>query len=130
MSYATYNHFERNENALWELEYYETKSGNIPARDFLHSLRGKMRAKAYKELELLEELGTQISMPYSRPMKDGLFELRIQATGDIARVFYFFFAGKKIILTNGFIKKTSKTPPSELATALRYKADYEGRPST
>jgi phage-related protein len=123
----TYNDLERNDSALWELEYYETESGKIPARDFLHSLQGKMRAKAYKELELLEELGTRISMPYSKPMKDGLYELRIQATGDIVRVFYFFFAGGKIILTNGFIKKTPKTPPSELEKALKYKADYEGR---
>jgi len=33
----------------------------------------------------------------------------------------------KIILTNGFIKKTQKTPPNEIALAKRYKADYEGR---
>lgn len=44
-----------------------------------------------------------------------------------ARIFYFFFDGKKIILTNGFIKKTQKTPPIELEKALSYKTDYERR---
>jgi len=33
----------------------------------------------------------------------------------------------KIILTNGFIKKTRKTPQSEIILALKYKADYERR---
>ena len=35
--------------------------------------------------------------------------------------------GQKIILTNGFTKKTQKTPPSELRKAIEYKIDYERR---
>lgn len=42
-------------------------------------------------------------------------------------VFYFFRKGNKIILTNGFIKKTAATPKAELERAKRYKADYERR---
>ena len=30
----------------------------------------------------------------------------------------------KIILTNGFIKKTQKTPRSEITKAKEYRADY------
>ena len=66
-------------------------------------------------------------MPYSSHIRDGIFELRVQQAGDIVRVFYFFIIGKKIILTNGFLKKTKKTPPSEINKALGYKADYERR---
>ena len=33
----------------------------------------------------------------------------------------------KIILTNGYVKKTQKTPQGEVELAMRYKADYEGR---
>jgi hypothetical protein len=29
--------------------------------------------------------------------------------------------------TNGFIKKKRKMPPGEIARAIKYKADYEGR---
>lgn len=39
----------------------------------------------------------------------------------------FFFIGKKIILTNGFIKKTQKTPKAVLELAKKYKSDYERR---
>lgn len=112
---------------MWTIEYYETDSGKLPAYEFLCDLPLKLRAKAFKDLMLLEELGTQITMPYSKPMKDGLFELRIQQSNNNARVFYFFVVGKRIILTNGFIKKTQKTPERELDRALDYKADYERR---
>lgn len=40
---------------------------------------------------------------------------------------YFFTIGKKIILTNGFTKKTLKTPPGEIELAKKYRADYERR---
>ncbi|WP_258553887.1 type II toxin-antitoxin system RelE/ParE family toxin [Eggerthella lenta] len=47
--------------------------------------------------------------PHSKFMGEGLLELRIRQGNDIARTFYFFFSGKKIAVTNGFVKKTRKT---------------------
>ena len=35
--------------------------------------------------------------------------------------------GKKIILTNGFVKKTQKTPDNVIALAKKYRADYKLR---
>lgn len=32
--------------------------------------------------------------------------------------------GQKRIFTNGFVKKTQKTPRKEIETAIRYRADY------
>jgi phage-related protein len=40
---------------------------------------------------------------------------------------YFFFIGEKIVLTNGFVKKSQKTPRAEKELAKKYKADYERR---
>jgi phage-related protein len=113
----------------WKVEYYETEGGNKPAREFIRKLPLKLEAKAYKEISLLEQFGTRLTMPYSRHMRDGIYELRIQQANSKARVFYFFIVGQRIILTNGFIKKTKKTPPDELDKALNYKADYERRES-
>jgi phage-related protein len=86
-----------------------------------------MRAKAVASLTILAEYGNTLREPYSKAVGKGLFELRIRFAGDITRIFYFFFVYNRIILTNGFIKKTQKTPPSEIALAMKYKADYEGR---
>jgi phage-related protein len=60
-------------------------------------------------------------------LEDGIFELRTKQSSDITRVFYFFFVGRKIVLTNGFVKKSQKTPKAEKELARKYKADYERR---
>lgn len=59
--------------------------------------------------------------------EDGIFELRTKQGSNITRVLYFFFIGKKVILTNGFVKKSQKTPKAEKELAKKYKADYEWR---
>jgi len=112
---------------MWHIDFYKTKEGKTPLIEFMDSLSIKMRAKAVSDIELLENLGTDIRMPYSKHIKDGLFELRIQQSNNIVRIFYFFFIEKQIILTNGFIKKTQKTPSIEIDRGLQYKADYERR---
>ena len=66
-------------------------------------------------------------MPYSEELEDGIFELRAKVGSDISRVLYFFVVGRKIVLTNGFIKKAQKTPKSEIERAKKYRADYLGR---
>ena len=43
------------------------------------------------------------------------------------RVLYFFYVGKKIVATNGFVKKTQKTPAKELKLAKERRADWLSR---
>ena len=93
-------------------------------REFLDGLEPKMRAKLLGSVALLEANGHQLREPYSKPLGDGIFEVRAKQGNNITRVLYFFFVGKHIILTNGFVKKTQKTPPSEIALAQKYRADY------
>ena len=108
-------------------EFYKLPDGRKPVKEFLDSLEPKMRAKATYSLSVLEEYGNQLREPYSKPVGDGLYELRIQFANDITRIFYFFFVDNKIVLTHGFVKKTPKTPPEEIKRAKKYKADYERR---
>ena len=70
-------------------------------------------------------LSLDLNAPGTLNLEDGIFELRIQFSSDISRIFYFFYVDSKIIVTNGFIKKTQKTPQNELKKALKYKKDYE-----
>ena len=44
--------------------------------------------------------------------------------GSVTRVLYFFCHEGRIILTNGFVKKTQKTPPEEIRLAKERRADY------
>ncbi|MBS4989855.1 type II toxin-antitoxin system RelE/ParE family toxin [Anaerotruncus colihominis] len=111
----------------YSVEYYETEDGTRPAEDFILSQDKKMRAKLFMSLELLEIKGPELREPYSKPLGDGIFEVRAKQGSDISRVLYFFVVGRKIILTNGFVKKTAKTPPREIERAKRYRADHQRR---
>ena len=76
---------------------------------YFNSLDSKMSAKLVGLMEILEEKGTELRMPYSEHNEDGIFELRCKQGSNITRVMYFFYVGKKIIATNGFVKKTQKS---------------------
>lgn len=109
------------------LIFYDLPDGTKPVEEFLNDLDNKMFRKASDELRILRDNGPGLRKPYSKPIGNGLFELRIQQSNDIARIFYFFFAGRKIIATNGFIKKSRKAPEQEIERALKYKIEYESR---
>ncbi|MFR4519353.1 MAG: type II toxin-antitoxin system RelE/ParE family toxin [Fusobacterium sp.] len=110
-----------------KIVFYEKENGEKPVEEFLLSLDNKMQKKAFGQLNILKEYGRTLREPYSKYIKDGIFELRIQFASDISRIFYFFYIGDKIVLTNGFIKKTQKTPQKEIEKALEYKKDFERR---
>ena len=112
---------------MFDVKYYALPNGNKPVEIFLDGLDVKMRSKALGSIDILAEYGNALREPYSKSLGKGLFELRIKFAIDITRIFYFFIVDNKIILTNGFVKKTRKTPPEEIAIARKYKADYEGR---
>lgn len=107
--------------------FYNKADGTEPAKEFLLSLDKKMRAKMFKTIELLMNNGSDLREPYSKPIGDGIFELRAKVGSDISRILYFFVVGDNAILTNGFIKKTTKTPSGEIERAKRYRNEYLSR---
>ena len=109
----------------YEVEYYELADGSRPAEEFILAQDVKMRAKIFLALEFLEERGPALREPYSKALGDGIFEVRAKQGSDISRVLYFFVVGRKIILTNGFVKKTQKTPAREIEKAKRYREEYQ-----
>jgi phage-related protein len=111
----------------FEIEFYSSEDGGEPVAEFLDSLDSKMSAKLVGLMEILEEKGIELRMPYSEHIEDGIFELRCKQGSNITRVMYFFYVGKKIIATNGFVKKTQKTPAKELKLAKERRADWLSR---
>lgn len=107
----------------FKAEFYENEK-EIPVKEFLDNLDVKMRTKFLMEIKLLEEKGNALREPYSKPLGNGIFELRAKVGTDISRVLYFFYYEGRIILTHGFIKKTSKTPKSEIKKAEQYRNDF------
>lgn len=108
----------------FEVNFFEDENGHCPVREFLNSIDIKMRVKLLRSIELLEVYGSQLREPYSKPLGDGIFEVRAKQGTDITRILYFFVIGRKIILTNGFVKKSQKTPTNEIELAKKYRAAY------
>ncbi len=106
------------------VEFYTKSNGEKPAKEFILSLDNKMKAKLLGIIDILEEKGNFLREPYSKHLEDGIFEIRGKVGSDISRVLYFFYYGKRIILTNGFIKKTQKTPEQQIKLAKEYRKDF------
>lgn len=112
---------------MYQVTAYKKRDDRVPVQDFLDELPLKLREKTPRSLLLLQEFSPSLSVGMSRSMGDGIFELRTTFGSDITRIFYFFVIGKQVVLTNGFIKKSQKTPKRELEKARIYKKDWEER---
>ena len=110
-----------------QLRFYDLPDGSYPAQEFIDSLDIKMQAKMLRTIAFLQENGSDLREPYSEYLQDGILELRAKVGSNISRVMYFFYDGKKAVLTHGFIKKTQKTPKKEIDRAIRYKEEYFSR---
>ena len=112
------------ETKKFQVIFYRTDTKLCPLINWLNSLNTKLRAKTLMMISLLEKNGYNLREPYSKAVSDGIFELRTITGNNITRCMYFFCIGNKIVITNGFVKKTQKTPKSEIELAKKYKEDY------
>lgn len=81
------------------------------------SMTKTLKARFVALTDMMLQHGSNIGMPYTRAMKQGLFEMRIKDQSGIARVFYCTKRNKNIVILHSFIKKTQKTPRAELEIA-------------
>ena len=96
----------------WSIEYYNS---NIE-KDIL-SLPDGLLARYLRLTDLMLEFGSNLGMPHTRFLGEGLIELRIKSKEGIARVFYCTLIGKNIVMLHLFIKKSNKTPKKEIQIA-------------
>jgi len=105
--------------------FYQSRSGREPVRDWLKAdLSHKDRKVVGADIATVE-YGWPVGMPVSRPLGHGLREVRSQLSGNrICRVI-FFITGSRMVLLHGFVKKSQKTPKSDLDLALRRRKEIE-----
>lgn len=111
-----------------EVIFYKTARGKCPVEEFLDTLTGKQADKVTWTLSLVEELQI-VPKQYFKKLTgtDDIWEVRIELGNDIFRLLGFFDRGNLVILTNGFVKKTQRTPPNEILVAEDRKKDYLSR---
>jgi len=101
----------------WTVDFYQESDGHAPVEEFLDSLRPEGRAKALALVHALKLHGPNLPFPYSSQAASKIRELRTQYGKDKIRILYFADARRVFILLHGFVKRSAKLPPSDLAKA-------------
>ncbi len=96
--------------------------------EFLDSLNAKQTQKILWVLRVVREL-PHVPKQYFKKLEgnNDLWEGRAEFGGDAFRLLGFWNEGRLIILTNGFAKKTQKTPEREIALAVQRQRDHLNR---
>jgi phage-related protein len=98
--------------------FYRTSAGIEPVLDWLRGLPPEDRRVIGTDLSTVQ-FGWPVGMPLCRPLGNGLWEVRSGLPSRrIARLLFFVHEGR-IGVVHGFIKKTQKTPPDDIALARR-----------
>jgi len=92
--------------------------------DLFLEQRKAVKDKIIWTIELLEIL-PRLPESYLKYLENGIYELRVSCGGEAFRIFCFMEKNKMVVLMNGFVKKTQKTPRSEIDRALKIKKEYE-----
>ena len=94
--------------------------------DFYEGLNDNVQRKLEWTLNLIR-VTPQIPEKYFKHMEGtkGLYEIRVEVSNNIYRIFAFFDKGNLVVLGNGFQKKSQKTPKQEIERALKIMEEYQ-----
>jgi phage-related protein len=94
-----------------EFDYYDWNE----FEKFLDSLPTKDVAKLVTIIRKIETYGLLVAerQKWTKKLENNLYEIRSKRASNIQRAIYFQFKDNKYIITNGFTKKSQKTPASE-----------------
>ena len=110
--------------AKWTCCYYSSDSGKEPVKKFIDSLASRTQQKFFAIIGMVENLGKNLPEPHAKQLGNGIFELRFKGQEGHIRILHFFYDDNKIIFTNGFIKKSNKTPKKEIELAVKRREIY------
>ena len=99
------------------VRFYATTSASEPVREWLLALSQDDRRTVGEDIRTVQFVWP-LGMPLVRKLEPGLWEVRSQLRGSIARVL-FTTMGQTIVLLHGVIKKRQKLAASDLDLARR-----------
>ncbi len=94
---------------------FQRSSLKMSTLEFIEELPMMEQAKIRNALRLLQEFGTNLSMPHAKPIQGKLWELR---PGGI-RLFYFAYIEQQFVILHGYRKQSQKAPGGEITIAMR-----------
>lgn len=107
----------------FQVEFYFNEKGEMPAKEFLEGISSeKVVVKLAAFVKLIADEGMLYDEQKFRIVdrKEKIYEFKPGGY----RFFNFFYTGGKIIITNGYAKKSQKVDRKALKQAIRLKKDY------
>ena len=102
----------------------ETLSETVDAE--LANLPADMRARFVRVAELIETVGLpSVREPHVKHLRGAIWEIRLKGKAGIARALYATIRGQRVVVVRVFVKKTQKTPGSEIDLALQRAKELE-----
>jgi phage-related protein len=89
---------------------FELRQWGREVEVFLEEIGEILAARALTLLRMLEATGNRMNPRHSKPLGDGLFELKVDSRGRDLRLFYVFGKGRTIVILGCLDKKTQKIP--------------------
>ncbi len=111
---------------MYEVIFFTTNKGICPVDELLDILTPKVQAKVEKWMFKLQEHGPNLPRPFADVVDGKIRELRVSFSPNTYR-FLYFFHGKRIVITHGFVKKTKQVPMNEIDKSRKYMLDYLAR---
>ena len=105
--------------------FYKIEHGNEPVREWLKSLPPEDRKTIGEDVKTVQ-FGWPLGMPVVRKMEADIWEVRSNLNNRVARIL-FTVEGNVLVLLHGFIKKTQRTPQTDLMIARRMARKLKGR---
>ena len=96
----------------------ETLNATVAAE--VDALPQDMKAKFLRIVEMVQTLGLErMREPYVKHLEGRLWEMRMSGRDGISRAIYVAAIGRRVVIVRVFVKKTQRTPRSELEVARR-----------
>ena len=104
----------------FSLEWYYDKYGKSVAEEYYQKSSEDLKRKFLVLVKRMGDFGKIFDKTKFRYEGDGIYVFKPQPDKYLS----FFTNGRKIIVTNGFMKKTDKLPKNEKKLAERCRQDY------
>ena len=108
-----------------QVEFYFTETARLPAKEYMEKTPLQVKIKLAALVKYVADVGEILDIRKFRlaDSKERLYEFKPSGH----RFFNFFCEGRKIIITNAYMKKSRRIDKNELRKAINMKKDYTRR---
>lgn len=111
------------EGEKFTIEWFFDENGESEALNYFKSMSLPQKRKILMLFKRIGDFGKISDITKFRNEGDQIFAFKPQPD----RMLSFFYTGKKIVVTNGYLKKSQKLPKREKDKAIKYMQSYDER---